>query len=532
MFKWLMTFVLLVISPSTSLADLRQECTRGVRDPEGAISACTKLIVSQGLDKQSLAVVYVWRSVSYSAMGNYKAALNDNEKAISLAPNSFFPYMGRCALYSHRGEYEKAMADCNEVISLAPQSSYGFGGRAYIYAVQMEYDLALQNIMRAAKLANSNELPDILTIRGYIYLKQGNLSAAKTDLDRAINLGALGADAYFERGIVLGELGQYKEALADFDQGFRQQWRPVATAYSRRAEIYVKLGNVDLAVADARKALTIPAFIRFEQDEQIRAAELLTKLTGEGLSGGSQPDAHRPPKNSSSELRIALVIGNSNYSAVGALRNPSNDAKIIGDTLSRIGFSVQRYNDLGLSDMGKVLREFGDRAASADWAVIYFAGHGLEMNGVAYVIPTDAMLERDSHVQEETVSLERLLDKVQGARTMKLVILDACRNNPFVARMARSGGAARSFGRGLPALEPEGDILVAYATRHGTVASDGEGLNGPYAQALVQHLPAPGIDVRVMFGRVRDTVRTLTKNAQEPFVYGSIGGDLRYFANN
>ena len=110
-----------------------------------------------------------------------------------------------------------------------------------------------------------------------------------------------------------------------------------------------------------------------------------------------------------------------------------------------------------------------------------------------------------------------------------LVILDACRNNPFVTRMARTGGSARAIGRGLPAIEVEGDVLVAYATKHGQTALDGDGDNSPYALALAENIRAANVDVRVMFGRVRDAVRKATNNQQEPYTYGSIGGELHYF---
>src|SRR5262249_6134779 len=158
--------------------------------------------------------------------------------------------------------------------------------------------------------------------------------------------------------------------------------------------------------------------------------------------------------------------GNSAYQHAGTLRNPANDAKVIAAAFRRSGFSevIERF-DLGLSAMGAALKEFGDRAASADWAVIYFAGHGIEMGGAAYLIPTDAKLERDAHVADEAVPLDRVLQKAEAAKKLRLVILDACRNNPFSGRMARTGGSTRSIGRGLPALEPDGDILVAYATK-------------------------------------------------------------------
>jgi len=225
-----------------------------------------------------------------------------------------------------------------------------------------------------------------------------------------------------------------------------------------------------------------------------------------------------------------MLIGNSAYGQVGELKNPGNDVRILSQALRRVGFSdVTEHFNLGLAAMTAALKAFGDRSSTADWAVIYFSGHGLEMGGISYLLPVDAKLERDAHVTDETIPLERMLQKTEGARSLRLVILDACRNNPFATRMTHTGSAVRSVSRGLAAIEPEGDVLVAYATKHGTTALDGEGDNSPYALALLQHMPMPNVDVRVMFGRVRDTVRKTTNNQQEPYTYGSIGGDLHYF---
>ena len=228
--------------------------------------------------------------------------------------------------------------------------------------------------------------------------------------------------------------------------------------------------------------------------------------------------------------RVALVIGNSAYAHAGALKNPANDARVLAGTLRQSGFTaVTEKFDLNLVQMTNALKEFGDRAVDADWAVIYFAGHGVEMNGVPYLIPIDAKLERETHVPDETVPLERMLQKAEGAKKLRLIILDACRNNPYLSRMARVGNTTRSLGRGLPIIEPVGDVLVAYATKHGTTALDGDGDNSPYALALARNIPSPNVDIRVMFGRVRDAVRKTTNNQQEPYTYGSIGGDLHYF---
>jgi uncharacterized caspase-like protein len=155
---------------------------------------------------------------------------------------------------------------------------------------------------------------------------------------------------------------------------------------------------------------------------------------------------------------------------------------------------IEQY-DVDLSAMTAALKNFGDRTSDADWAVVYYSGHGIEMNGIAYPIPIDAKLERDTHVADETVSLFRVLEKVESAHKLRLVILDACRNNPFVSRMIRSVGVSRSIGRGLAPIEPEGGVLVAYSAKHGTTAHDGSATNSPFTEAMLANLEEPGLDI-------------------------------------
>jgi formylglycine-generating enzyme required for sulfatase activity len=155
-------------------------------------------------------------------------------------------------------------------------------------------------------------------------------------------------------------------------------------------------------------------------------------------------------------------------------------------------------------------------------AVIYFAGHGIEVNMNNFLIPVDAKLERQKDVEYEAITLNQVLTGVDGARLLRLVILDACGNNPFRARMLHSGGR-RSIGEGLRAIEPRGGVLVAYAAKHGTYAHDGRGDNSPYAEALLSHIEKPGLEIGKLFREVRDDVLERTGYEQEPYTYGSLG---------
>ncbi len=226
------------------------------------------------------------------------------------------------------------------------------------------------------------------------------------------------------------------------------------------------------------------------------------------------------------EKRVALVIGNSAYQNVVPLANPINDAAVIAATLKNAGFDVvDSRHDLPAAETRRALRDFADRARDADIAVVYYAGHGMEVDGANYLIPVDARLERDTDVYDEALSLDRILIAIEPAKKLRLVILDACRDNPFAKTMKRTV-ASRAIGQGLAKIEPTSpNMLIAYSAKAGSTAADGDGKNSPFTLALSKHLTTPGLDVRRAFGFVRDDVLTSTGNRQEPFVYGSLGGE-------
>jgi uncharacterized caspase-like protein len=226
------------------------------------------------------------------------------------------------------------------------------------------------------------------------------------------------------------------------------------------------------------------------------------------------------------DKRVALVIGVSKYQQVPQLTNPARDADAMSALFKSAGFDVvNSEHDLGISDFRRAVREFSETSRDADIAVVYYAGHGIEVDGVNYLIPADARLLSDFDVEDETVSLDRVIRALDSVKRLKLIILDACRDNPFATTMKRSI-ASRSVGRGLGKVEPAmSDTLIAFAAKAGAVASDGDGQNSPFATALVKYIAEPGLDLRLAFGRVRDDVLKSTSNRQEPFVYGSLGGE-------
>ena len=231
------------------------------------------------------------------------------------------------------------------------------------------------------------------------------------------------------------------------------------------------------------------------------------------------------------QKRVALVIGNSAYKNVPALPNPTKDAKAMADKFRESGFTVIKASyDLGYLDFKRAIRDFEDAAADADILVVYYAGHGIEVDGINYVIPVDARLASTRDAQDEAVTLDRLLEASEGAKQLSLVILDACRDNPFVRmKPKRTAALMRSVkvNAGMGGVEPvTSNTLIYYAARKNSGAEDGAGEHSPFTTALLKHLFTPGQDIRFAFGKVRDEVMKETDNKQEPYVTGSFGSTL------
>jgi Caspase domain len=226
------------------------------------------------------------------------------------------------------------------------------------------------------------------------------------------------------------------------------------------------------------------------------------------------------------ERRVALVIGNSTYRNATSLPNTINDANAVAALFRSVGFEVvASRTDLGVLDFKRAVRDFLITAETADIAVVYYAGHGIEVGGTNYLIPVDAKLARDYDVEDEAVALDRIIWALQSVKRLRLILLDACRDNPFVTKLQRSVGIRAAAKGGLAKIDDvSADTLVAYAAKAGSVSYDGDGANSPFATALLKHIAEPGVDIRIALGRVRDEVLKLTAGRQEPFIYGSLGG--------
>ena len=232
------------------------------------------------------------------------------------------------------------------------------------------------------------------------------------------------------------------------------------------------------------------------------------------------------PGMAAAQSRVALVIGNGTYEHISDLPNPSNDAADVGAALERLGFHVTPVIDADVDTLIDELEAFRRRSANADVALVFYAGHGIEVSGTNYLIPVDAELARERSVAREAVSVHEVLRDTAGAR-LRLVILDACRNNPFAERMAPTDGYERQMVRGLapvavpPPVNSE-EVLVALSAAPGEVAEDGVGRNSPFAKGLLTHLEEPGLELGLLFRRVTAAVVDETAQRQRPWVNASL----------
>ncbi len=459
----------------------------------------------------------------YLGKGELQRALADLNKAVDLAPNYPVSYFHRALVFEKQDDFDDAIGECNRAIKLDPKYSDAYGERANLHFLKNDFDRAIADASEAIEL--DPQQFNAYNIRGRSHGSKGELDEALSDLNAAIEINSKVWYLYNNRGNVYSAKNDFDRAISDYNSAI-QLTEKNPLAYYNRGKVYERKNDTDRALADYRKVLDLPAPSRTDAQRQEVVRQRIARQTQTEVRSYTPAPSPAPPP----ARRVALVIGNAKYTSVGELINPLNDARGMATSLRRLGFDhVTELYDLSREKMGRALKEFGDWAEKAEWAVVFYAGHGLEMNGVNYLIPTDAELARDSHVADEAISLTQVQAKVDAASKLGLIILDSCRNNPFLARMARSGGGARAIGRGLAMVEPEGSVLVAYSAKHGTTASDGSGANSPFSEALLNHIEEPGLEINFLFRKVRDEVRSKTQRQQEPFLYGSLSSEPLYF---
>ena len=227
------------------------------------------------------------------------------------------------------------------------------------------------------------------------------------------------------------------------------------------------------------------------------------------------------------EKRVALVIGNASYQHTASLPNPVNDADDMAVALKKVGFDVIAVKNVDKRSLEKAMADFGRQAQQADAALVYYAGHGIQFQGLNYLMPVDARLEDEYSVNYELTRIDDVLFALSKARGVKILILDACRNNPLAERLS-SRGVKRDFvqTRGLARIEAARGMLVAFATQSDQIAADGAGRNSPFTGALLKEIEEPGIEIATLFRRVAIDVNQATGGRQLPELSISMSGEF------
>ncbi|NCS03312.1 MAG: peptidase C14 [Microcystis aeruginosa G13-11] len=261
---------------------------------------------------------------------------------------------------------------------------------------------------------------------------------------------------------------------------------------------------------------TTPKTVILAKDGGFRSPSLQGQLKGID----PQLMAQKQPK-------VALVIGNANYEE-GALSNPVNDATDMAKALRELGFEVTLLQNQDLRSMENAIDDFSRQLRKGGVGVFYYAGHGVQVQGENYLIPLKAQLLNEKDARYEAVALGKVLNAMEEARNqVNIIIIDACRDNPFYRRWRSSRRGSNV--RGLTAVSPPSGIIIAYATREGNTAADGVGQrNSPFTSALLENIKKPNIDVQLMFRRVSTSVKEKTNAVQQPWTEGNLEGDEFY----
>lgn len=548
-----------MVADSPSFANDSTLCNSGT--PEQLVASCTRIINSRRVKgSAALSSIYYNRGVGFDGLGEYEMAIRDYTETIQLWPTGV-AFSRRGSSYHSMGKYDEAIADYNRGMRLDPKASYISANRGNSHLAKGDIEQAIDDYNRAISLSGSQPAyrAHFLALRGEAKRLRGDLDEAIVDLNSAIKSSPTGQLFYVYRGNVYRYKGDIARALVDFNKALALA-PDFVPAFTGRGLAYEKLGDIAKAKLDFEKAVSLP-FVKYEaksynETARARLAALASGAPIPTIPSAPSKAAHptsipttnieiveRAQPAQAPGRRVALVIGNSAYTSVPVLANPDRDARMIATSLRNAGFgSVTLIANATRESLLESLRAFANEAESADWAMVYYAGHGIEVNGQNYLIPIDAKLAVDRDVQFEALPLDQLLTALEGAKKLRLVVLDACRDNPFAPRIRRTtpseaqissaaggGMGTRSIGRGLGQVRVQGATLVVFAAKHGQTALDGEGGNSPFAISVAQRLPTPGVELNKLFRLVRDDVMEATAGRQEPYTYGSLPGREDFF---
>ncbi len=547
---------------------LKGDPDRAIKDSTAAIQLAPKY--SDGFNIRGLA---------YHVKGDDDRAIADYNAAIKLDPMFSYAFSNRGNAYRSKGDFDRAISDCNEATRLDPRNADAFYFRGLVYATKGDYDRAVSEYSEALRiapkfvaafsnrgaayfftkdydraLADGNEAIRLnpkdwgaFNVRGLAYRLKGDRDHAMADFNEAIRLAPGKPYPLGNRGTVYEDKGDDGSALEDYSAAIRADPNWV-WGYANRGALYAKRNDVAHARADFEAALALTPRDFDQRQGQDRARTLLAALPPAPAALAAMPAAApvvsaapvavAPTKQAVQAVaatpgrRIALVIGNSKYASLRALPNPRNDADDIARVLKTLGFEVTLGTDLKRTEMEEALIRFAREARGSRTALVFYSGHGIQYQGENYLLPIDARIEDESDLRR-LIKLQDVIGDLQNASDVRILIVDACRDNEAVQQVAARLPAPRAaaMNRGLSRMADADGTLVVFATQPNRVAADGPGRNSPFTQALLKHMPTPGVELRTLMTRVRADVVAATNGTQRPELSDSLVGEFVFKAS-
>lgn len=542
--------VILAAGVSSAAADPQADDLATCRDrqaeAQARASACDHLLKADKLGGKDKAIALSVRGNTLINKRDYDHAIETLSIAVDLDPDYVIALNLRGLAYERKGQDDLAMADYNLALQKRPAYGVPYNNRGVIHARRGALQSALDDFTLSIEYTPKFLLAWTNRARARTLMK--DFDGAIADFAEAEKIDPAAPQIAGNRCITYGMMGKFDQAFADCNRLIEKQPKNVF-AVNNRADVSMMKGDLDAALKDYNTAIQInPNNVRahsgrgqiYEMRRDLAQARADYRAAAYSLTKFDEPDVARArakaqerlaalmpqtPAGAPTGRRVALVIGNGAYKNAHALPNPPRDSKLIASVLRDLGFqSVVDTKDLTRDKFFQTLKAFAEEAEKADWAVVYYAGHGFEIGGVNYLVPVDAKLTADKDAETEAVALEQVIAAVGAARKVRLVVLDACRDNPFAPAMQRTL-SLKLVDKGFSNIEPGAGFMVVYAAKHGETAMDGDGsANSPFATALAREIKQPRIEIRKLFDIIRDDVWAATRHGQQPFTYGSPPG--------
>ncbi len=555
------TVVAATPASAQSRSQLGPLCTTDTTPADQMVDACSKIIALKVFKGEQLATVYFWRAVGWNKKGDYAKVIADITEAIRLQPSQA-AYNLRGSAYYDKGENDIAISDFDDALKLGPPSGIIYHNRGNAWRDKGDNAKAIADYDAAIKADPQSAFS--YQNRGIAKGALGDLDGALADINQAIRLDPTLPQPLINRTAIWRAKNDLDRAIADGSEAIRlaKDKPPVnimtppnsvlISAYTHRALAYEAKGDYAHARDDYKATLAIVASDSGSKANQATAKVRLSLVTDaaapiprEAPSPTTPPTAAPAPQQAGASPapspapavrlnRMALVIGNGAYAHVKALPNPPNDARAVAKSLRDIGFTVSEGIDLDRTAMQTITREFLRDAARAQVTLVYYAGHGVQVDGRNYLIPVDVELKPGASMTEAMIDMDTITAGLDDQVRTNILIFDACRNNPMAQHVAAAGtnrGIEGASGLAAPTSLASGatlgaGTLIAFATAPGQVALDGEGANSPFSAALSRHLGTPGLEVQQMLTRVRAEVVSTTKNKQVPWSNSSLLGEV------